>query len=436
MNDTELEGRLAAMLERRAAEITTVRPIRFGPPAEVRTRPNLAPYAVAAAVAAVLIAVAGTVVGIRTVHHDPAPPAGKQHTTAAPGPTPTPTASRACIVSMPQSWQRAITAGTISLDHPINNVISTDASTGEYLVDQVRPAAGGGSAQVTLAIFHGKTGQDLAEPPGERVIQRIADGSAAITADWIVYGLHDPAGNSGYRKAMLYNRHTGQSIVLEDLDSIGSGHNGELSGGPVLFDGKAYWVQGATGGQGGVVQSYDLTSGARNSTPVAAAVGLVYYGTGIAVVTGSDQGSALVNYTGAALAPAALRAAVGGAYFSYDGSTLRWWNYTSVPDSSGSAPLAGILYANRPGNAQVTQQRVDMGSNMTGVSTWPLVEVATSDTSSAIFDLRSNTLLAVPKGLSVQAVIGDQVLFGTGLTSLGNGGLSLVSLKDLPPVHC
>jgi hypothetical protein len=342
-------------------------------------------------------------------------------------PAPTATASKACIVNVPQSWQHAITAGQIPLDHPINNVISVNADTGDYLVEQIRPATAGGSGQVTLAAFHGKTGQDVAQLPGNGSTEALADGAAAITPDWIAYGLYQPGGNNGYRTALLYNRHTRQSIVLADRDSV-QGTNGQLNGAPILFDGKAYWVEASYPDHRGVVQSYDLASGVRASKPVNQAVNLVYYGTGLAVVTQSDQGSTLANYAGAALAPAALQAAADGGYFTYDGSTLRWWSYTANP-------FLQVLYTNRPGSAHVVRQPVD-GQNMSGVATWPFIEVARTDPSPPIWDLRSYVMLSVPTGLNVQAVIGDQVLIGTGATALGNGGLSLVPLTALPPEYC
>ena len=377
MNDTELEDRLAAMLERRAAAITTVPPIRFGQSGEVRTRPSLAPFAVAAAVAAVLIAVGGTVVGIRSIHHNATPPVGKQHTTVAPGPIrllllprPAP-ASSACR----RAGSGRSRPDSIPLDHPINNVISVNAGTGEYLVEQVRPAtrrrlrpgdAGGVPRQ-------DRTGRGAVA--GQREHLPLADGSAAVTADWIGYGLHQRGRNNGYDTAMLYNRHTRQSIVLEDRPSAG----GQLNSAPILFGGKAYWLEAFYGGQHpSLVRSYDLATGTRTSTPVPAAVDLVYYGTGLAVVTQNDQGSsALANFTGTPLAPAAIRAAGNPGYASYDGTTLRWWNYLDNP-------FLPVLYANRPGSSQVSRLPIN-GDNMTGLTTWPFVE---ADHLAAVIDLR------------------------------------------------
>jgi hypothetical protein len=421
MTDTELEDRLAAMFEGRVATISTVRPIRFGPSDKGRTRLRPAPFAAAAAVTAVLATVAGTVVGIRTVHYDTLPFGGIRSTAVSTPPSPT--ATPGCTVLMPQSWQQAITAGQIPLDHPINDVISVNAGTGDYLVEQVRPATGGGSGQVTLAVFHGK---DVAQLPGNGTTNPVVDGSAAVTPDWIAYGLHRQSGNSGYRKAVLYNRHTRQSIVLDDL-SAGS-TSGELIGGPILFDGKAYWLDAFFAQRRGLVKSYDLATGTRTSTPVPDAEDLIYYGTGLAVITRSDQGSALANYTGQPLAPAAIRAAVNPGYPTYDGTTLRWWDFMGNP-------FLPVLYANRPGSAQVSRLPID-GDNATGPTTWPFVEQTVAPPSS-IFDSRTGTRLAVPKGLTVRAVIGDQVLIGTGATDpISNRGLSLVSLQDLPPAHC
>ncbi|HEX4727023.1 MAG TPA: hypothetical protein VH298_04455 [Jatrophihabitans sp.] len=427
MTDTELEDRLTALFEHRAAIVSTVGPVRFDSTGKGRTRLSPAPFAVAAAIAAVLVTVGGTVVGIRAVHHDGAPPVGKQSTGVTTGavPTPTSTANRACIATMPQSWQRAITAGNIPLDHPINNVISVNASTGDYLVEQVQPATAGGSGQVTLAVFNGKAGQDVAQLPGNGSTLPLADGSAAVTPDWIGYGLHQRGSNNGYDTAMLFNRRTRQSIVLADRTSAG----GQLNSAPILFGGKAYWLEAFYGGQQpSLVKSYDLATGTGASTPVPAAEDLVYYGSGLAVVTRSDQGTALTNFTGTPLAPAAIRAAANPGYASYDGTTLRWWNYLD----NLSLP---VLYANRPGSSQVSGLPIN-GDNMTGLTTWPFVEQIIALPTS-IFDARTGTRLSVPKGLTIQAVMGEQVLVGTGGTDpFSNRGLSLVSLKDLPPKHC
>ncbi len=412
----ELEDRLAAMFERRAATIDTVRPIRFGSSDKGRTRLSAAPFAAAAAVVAVLVTVGGTVVGIRAVHYDTLPFGGTR-STAVSSPLPSPIASRGCTVAVPQSWQRAIGAGQIPLDHPINNVISVNAGTGDYLVEQTRPG------QLTLAVFNGKVGQDVAQLPGNGSTEPLADGSAAVTADWIGYGLHQRGSNNGYDTAMLYNRRTRQSVVLADQTSV----TGQLNSAPILFDGKAYWLEANYGGQRpSLVKSYDLASGARASTPVQSAEDLVYYGTGLAVVTRSDRGTALANFTGKPLAPAAIQAAANLGYTSYDGTTLRWWNYFEDQP---------VLYANRPGSSQVSRLVVH-GDNAMAPNTWPFVE-QTIELPSSIFDSRTGVRLTVPKGTNVQAVIGDQVLIGTGATDpVSNHGLSLVPLKDLPPAHC
>ncbi|HET6210264.1 MAG TPA: hypothetical protein VFD94_07770, partial [Jatrophihabitans sp.] len=115
-------------------------------------------------------------------------------------------------------------------------------------------------------------------------------------------------------------------------------------------------------------------------------------------------------------------------YPTYDGTTLRWWDFTGNP-------FLPVLFANRPGSSQVSRLPIH-GDNMTGLTTWPFVEDTLSPPSS-IFDSRTGTRLSVPKDLTVQAVVGDQVLIGTGATDpISNHGLSLVSLQEPPPAHC
>jgi len=58
-----------------------------------------------------------------------------------------------------------------------------------------------------------------------------------------------------------------------------------------------------------------------------------------------------------------------------------------------------------------------------------------ADPAARILDLRTNVVVSPPRGTNVQAVIGNTALIGTGKDEL-NGGLGLVPLNQLPPLHC
>lgn len=421
MTGTELEGQLVAMLRRRAADISTAPPIALEPAGRRPGRRWLAPLAVAAAVVAVLLMVGGTVVGIRSIHHPTS--VGGTGTPTTTVPSPSPPDPNACTIALPRSWQQAITDGRIALDHLSNEVISVDRVTGEYLVRQLRPqpTAFGQSDPVTLALFDGKTGQDIAiADPGT---EPVADGSGAINADWIVYGLHRLGDNSGYSAVVLHDRRTGHDQVLDRPSGIGN----EFVGNPVLFGGKVYWLQVNFDQNRSAITSYDLSSGVSQTRPLAGpSVGLLYYGTGLAIQRPSIDGTLLMNYLGTPLGRAALAAAAHGVeYPTFDGVTLRWW----------STQQSDALYSMRPGSAKVDRIVVPGGSpgDLAAVPTWPFVPAAgwyVRGGTSGLWDLRTNALVMVPWGMSVQAVSGETVLIGT------DSGLSLVRLDQLPPARC
>ena len=419
MTDTELEDRLVAMLHRRASDITTVP--RFQVPDAGRRR-SYPPLLVAAAVAAVLLAVGGTVMGIRSIHHSTPP--GFTHTGAPTATAPTPSTS--CTIAAPVNWQQAIAAGAIPLDHPYNEVISVNPATGEYLVRQLssQPTPSGLTGRATLAIFDGKHGQDISTTdPGT---EPVADGSAAISADWIAYGLYRPGGNSGYTKVVLHDRRTGQDRVLDQAAGADGGN--QLIGKPVLYDGKVLWLEVNYVRNRSTIKSYDPANGVtRTQSLDGSAFALVYYRTGLAIAWA--PGVPLTNYLGTPLAQSVIAATVAGdsTDFTFDGSTLRWWSYQNTT----------VLYANRPGSATIDREPVSgvTPGNVTGVSTWPFALTDFAGPSTRILDLRTNVVVSPPRGTNVQAVIGDTALIGTHADQV-NGGLSLVPLNQLPPAHC
>jgi hypothetical protein len=53
-----------------------------------------------------------------------------------------------------------------------------------------------------------------------------------------------------------------------------------------------------------------------------------------------------------------------------------------------------------------------------------------------MLDLRTDTVIALPAGLSLKAVVGGNAIFGTGTTKPGAAALSIVAVSALPPVRC
>ena len=422
MTDTELEDQLIAMLRRRASDITAAPPIRLAPPGRRGLRPRVGPLLVAAGVAAVVFAAGSTVVGVRSIHHSTPPGATPTGTPTSTAPPP----AASCTIAMPVSWQRAITTGKIPLDHPYNEVISVRPGTGEYLVRQLssQPTPSGLSGQATLALFDGKTGQDIAATdPGT---EPVADGSAAISADWIAYGLYRPGGNSGYTKVVLHDRRTGQDRVLDQ--AAGADNGNQLIGKPVLFGGKVFWLEVNFVQNRSTIKSYDPGSGVtRTQSLDGSAYALVYYRTGLAIAW--SPGEPVTNYLGTPLAQSVIAATVAGdsTNFTFDGSTLRWWSYQNTT----------VLYANRPGSATIDREPVAWVTpgNVTGVSSWPFAMTNFVGPTAQILDLRTNVVVSPPRSTNVQAVIGDTALIGTGGGNV-SGGLSLVPLNQLPAARC
>jgi hypothetical protein len=422
MTDTELEDRLAKMLHRRASDISIAPSISLKPARRRSVRRWLAPLA---AVAAVLV-VGGSVASIRSGNYTMPP-----GSTPTEGPTGTPPAGPVpprCTARPPASWQQAIDAGTIPLNRRYNEVISVRPGTSEYLVREVDaslvPSASVGPA--TLVLYNGRNSQQhIATSAVNSGTELTADGSAAISADRIVYGLSQPGGNTN---VMLYDRRTGQEQVLDGVNAVTTAE--QLQGSPVLFGGKVYWLEFDAGRNLSTIKSYDLSSGLRATHSLAGrAAGFVYYRTGLALSWAVGDGAPLLtNYLGVPLARPVL--AIGGTHFTFDGETLRWW---------GGDP-SYLVYSNHPGSTTIGRQRVAFTGDraiQTGFSTWPFLSVNQDDIGE-ILDLRTNVLVDQFYVRKVVAVLGGSVLLE--MTAYPKGypgtGLSLVPLANLPPAPC
>ena len=296
----DLERRLTELFNQRAATVTQVRPIDLGPaggtrkPAEPgpasdhRHRHNLG---VLAAAAAVFVAIAGTVLGIQAHRPQPAapPPSVGSHPDNRPTSNPTATSTDKpsnipCFAAATPSWQRAITAGAVPLDRQLNQVISANGSTGEYLVVQGNPAPPGSSAvlsDVEVSLFHGSTGRTIYLPAEKEIVS--ADPTGAISADWVTFALSRTQNLLGYR-VLLYDRRSQQGVPLAD-DSRDVARYGFI-GSPVIAAGKVYWLATTYGHPETTrLESWDLARRANGaSVPAPDATGLVSYGSGVALI--------------------------------------------------------------------------------------------------------------------------------------------------------
>jgi hypothetical protein len=423
MSDTELEDRLTAMLHERASGITTAP--AFQVESAGRRGPRLAPLAVAAAVVAVVLAAGGTVVSIRSIHHRT--PFGST-TTAIPTPTPTASSAPSCRpVPAPSSWRAAIDSGAVSLDHPKNSVLSTNADSGEFLALQDVPATGPTSAlyrQVVVALFQGNAGANLTDPAADPNELPVADPASAIDGDWVTWGLSAPQNGSTFFKIVAYDRNRHRLIPVAQLSQAQRSANAYL-GAPVLVGHQVYWLALAGGSNDPAstsLQSFDLISGTTHSKPMPGGTSLIGYRSGVAVMTGRTGQQTVVNGAGTPLSKAALAAAAGGRGFGVRGGMLSW--------TTGAA-----YHTSRIGQPTVTTASTSPAVDSAAGNTAPLLPVASTGPEQ-VLDLRTGALIDLPAGVVVLSSLGDRLIFGTGTDKAGSDGLSLVPVDNLPPARC
>ena len=139
----------------------------------------------------------------------------------------------------------------------------------------------------------------------------------------------------------------------------------------------------------------------------------------------------LDNGAGAPLTEAQLDGAARGGDSGFDGrSGLSWLRYGDR--TVGYSTL-------RQDRAGVSHQRLIRLPPGTRVGFTPAIypfTVAEVSGAQGLLDLRTGKAVALPDGFSLQAVVGEEVVFGTGVTQAGAAGLSVVPLSALPPVTC
>lgn len=416
MSDTELEEQLTAVLRRRAGDITTAPAFRVE--SVTRRGARLAPLAVAAAIVAVVLAAAGTVVSIRSIHA----PSG--YSPAGPKPTPTVRSTSCHPVPAPGSWIAAIGSGAISLDHPKNTVVSANADTGEFLAVQDVPAPGHTSAlyqQVVVALFHGDAGVDLSAANPDEL--PVADPTGAIDGDWVAWGLSAPQNGNTFFKVVAYDRNRHRLVPVAQLSPAQRSANLVYLGAPVLVGHQIYWLAGRWNDPTATsLQSFDLSSRTTHSRPMPDGTELIGYRSGVAVLTAAKSGPAVANVAGTPLSRAALASVGPGQAFGVRAGVLSWIT-------------EGAYHTNRIGEPTITTVTTSSAVGGAAGDTAPLLPLSPSS-GTRVLDLRTGGLIELPAGLVVLAGLGDQLIFGTGTDKAGSSGLSLVPVDQLPPVRC
>jgi hypothetical protein len=441
-----LEQRLTELFQQRASTVTRARPLNFGPsegprratgPKQVRLGRRRQNLGVLAAAAAVLVAIAATFLGIQANRQQPAPPlATGSHPVTTPTASPAGTqADKAC--QAPASWRQAITDGAFGVDRSLNTVISANGGTGDYLVMQGNQPSDDSPriySDPELALFHGSKGDNIYTPARSNDFV-LADPTGAISADWVAFAVAHPQTPDFTYRVMLYQRGTATLRTLVEVTEKQYTQGKAIHGAPVIAAGKVYWLTMVPNKpETTTLDSWDLARGSAASTvPAANAAGLVSYGSGVALLRTVSKWAVLSNGAGAPLPKALLDATASGGNFAFDGARkLSWLRY-----DNGSIAYSDLIV----GGDEVHSESLVRRSAGIRPAIYPFVEIMIDVSelhggNSALLDLRANRAVALPAGVEFQAVVGDSVVFGTGITKLGAAGLSIVALSALPPVSC
>lgn len=373
----------------------------------------------------VFVAIAGSVIGILELH--------QWHSRWTPGvpPSPGPTV-RSCSVQAPASWQQAIADGTFSVNRSSNEVISANGGTGNYLVVQKNEPANRTSStfqDVRVALFRGGASQTIYIPNGSNEDPR-ADRTGAISSDWVTFAIGRP-GFPNAHKVLLYERARRAIITVAEVPDQQPPQRKVFVGAPVIAAGKVYWLARVyLHPETTTLDSWDPARGsAAGSVPAAYATGLVAYGSGVALLKQFyGWHSLLSNGAGTPLSPAQLADSWGHSY-GFDGiSTLSW-----LRTDGGSADYSSLVV----GGTGVRHQRLTREPTPGGLpATYPFTQAEGFGPHDGMLDLRTDTVVALPAGLSLKAMVGGNAIFGTGPATSGAAGLSIVAVSALPPVRC
>jgi hypothetical protein len=443
----DLERRLTELFEKRAATVKQAPRVDLGsdksnrkaagpqPARSGRLRENLG---LIAAAAVVFVAIAGTVLGIQAglsgrgqTDSDGINGAGPNGSgiSATNGAT---MPSCTAPVPAPASWLRAIEAGTVPVDRTFNVVVSVNSGTGDYLALQGNDPPGqtpGIYYDTEVALFRGSRGVTLYTSEADDITH--ADPTGAITADWVTFAAARPY-DSDYRgyKVMLYERDRRITRVLVELPQQDDSQGRSMLGAPVIAAGKVYWLSTVHDKpETTTLDSWDLAqNSATGSVPAAGATGLVSYGIGVALIREGASEATLTHGAGAPLSssPKISRGLVGN-NFGFDGRNKL--SYVRQEDSRT------VFYSLVVGSDSLVSTGYPVDGPFAKAAIFPFLAVE-PPAPYGLLDLRSGGNIRLPAGVSLQGVVGDEVIFGTGTTESGAAGFSLVRLSALPPARC
>lgn len=434
---TTLETALRDMLQERAGDIEAVparlthleRDADFEPDEEVLdARPTRHSAWLLAAAVALVVAVAGAIIGIRQLgSHDTRPA-----TPNSPAPTTTPTAPAhpgglhpaACTVALPSQWARALfvdgaveapgpaaSAGLpILAMTPSGDVVSSTNAVPRQLV-LVRP-----DHSIVRLYTAPRT------VPGQGTV-RIGD--AVANSRWVVFSLI-LGGGQGARGGIY-----AVSLASHAVETVRSTALGALPivSEPVLLDSKVYWSEGMSTGPMSVY-AYDLATGARNtldtgqvSPPVSVGRGLVWW-----------HGSSLVEHVRPTLPPGyTLQPSTADVLLS-DGGTRAW-----AAQQGGREVLRMSTPAHPDPVTVFTTTDSDAVLSPLALSGPYLIWSGPGDIT--VLDTRTGATTALVRTGGLQqgfetAAAAHQVLALNDVGSKGGAQLILTAVSALPGLHC
>ena len=438
----DLERRLTELLEQRAATVTQPPPLDLGSEKGDRTASGRGPgrsrrhrenFGLLAAAVVVFAVIAGTVLGIQASlsgqeQDDSGGMAMGNVGLGGPGGR---AAMPSCTALAPDRWLQAIDDGVVRVNRSLNRVVSVNGGTDDYLAIQGNEPTGQTSAiysDLEVALFRGSRGVTIYLPEGSDLPR--ADPTGAITADWVTFAVGRPHNLDYSYKVMLYERGTGDIRTLAEMPQQRNSQEKSVLGAPVIAAGKVYWLATVpTQPETTTLESWDLAlNAATGSVSAAGATGLVSYGSGVALIHHRELEAALAHGAGAPLSSVpTISSLLVGNNFGFDGR-----GKLSYVREEGDRTIFYTLSVDS-GSLELTGYPADGPFAEAAISPFIATE---ANTQYSLLDMRSGARIRLPEGVSLQAVVDDEVIFGTGTTKSGAAGLSRVALAALPPVGC